>query len=70
MTAKRERRRPIVRGRCTICGLRIVGEIHADGWLYVTRHPELAPQDVQPITCAACVSANALGVPHAAKAPR
>jgi len=48
------RQRPIVRVRCTACGLRLVVERHPDGRLFVTRHPERVHGPEHPATCAAC----------------
>ena len=53
-----ERRRPIIRARCTSCGLKLVGELHANGTLFVSRHPERVEGDERPMVCLDCIGAR------------
>jgi hypothetical protein len=53
------RHRPILRVRCERCGLRLTGELHDDGKLYPSRHPELAQDSTQPFRCLSCAEKGA-----------
>ena len=52
------RKHPIVRAQCKRCGLRLVGEMRADGWIYPSRHPYKADRDIENVLCADCYEAT------------
>lgn len=69
MTVVTTRARPVVRARCTACGLLVVGELRVDGLIYPARHPETVEGVEIAMVCLPCDGngREALGV---AAAPR
>jgi hypothetical protein len=49
------RTRPILTVRCEVCDLRLTGEVHRDGTLYASRHPEKAVPSTRRFRCVGCV---------------
>lgn len=49
------RKRPIVHATCSRCGLRLVAELHPDGRLFASRHPERVSNETIACVCFGCI---------------